>query len=48
MLSPILKKIKYFVSSISPLSNKRALALFFLDRGDKNLKANKKSVILAF
>ena len=47
-LAPFLKKLKYFISFTSPLSNKRTLALFFLDRGDKNLKVNKKSVILAF
>ena len=37
-LAPFLKKSRYFIFSISPLSNKRALALFLLDKGDKNLK----------
>ena len=47
-LAPILKQLEYFISLISPLSNKIALALFSLDRGDKNLKNIQKSAILAF
>ena len=47
-LAPILKSLRYVISLISPLSKKSRLSLRFLDRGDKNLKVNKKSVILAF
>ena len=37
-LAPFLKQIGDFISFISPLSHKRALALFFADRGDEYLK----------
>ena len=45
LLSSILKNLRYFISFISPLSNKRVLILFLLDRGDKYLKNIKKSAI---
>ena len=43
-LTSILKNLKYFNSFLSPLSNKRALALLFLDRGDKYLNYIKKEL----
>ena len=37
-LDSILKKFVYFIYFISPLSNKKALILFYVDRGDKYIK----------
>ena len=37
-LAPFLKKLLSFISFLSPLSIKKALALFSLDRGDKYFK----------
>ena len=41
-LDLMLQKFVYFIYFISPLSNKKALILFYVDRGDKYIKNIKK------